>query len=209
MGPRSAGSGTRWVWAVRAGAEASGTAMRNLWNRYSRKLEKAAGVVLENRPVGRAVADEEDVAQDGFLEIWSRLSDGAYPTITNRLELWKLLVTITKNKARTQARNLGRQVRGGGRVLHAGDLGSAATNGGEFAQIADPTPDPLERIIQAEAYRQRLDQLGDDPALRSVVRMKLEGYSTEEIAKKLGRHPRTIERKLEILRKKLAGEPEP
>ena len=66
MGPRSGGSVTRWVWALRDGVEASRTAMSNLWDRYSKELERAARAVLKTRPIGRSVADEGDAASKGF-----------------------------------------------------------------------------------------------------------------------------------------------
>ena len=59
-----------------------------------------------------------------------------------------------------------------------------------------------------EEYARLLDGLGDD-ALRSVAVWKLEGYTNEEIAAKLGRAPATVERKLRMIRDAWAKEVTP
>jgi DNA-directed RNA polymerase specialized sigma24 family protein len=40
----------------------------------------------------------------------------------------------------------------------------------------------------------------EDPQLRSIALWKMEGYSTDEIADKLGCVPRTVERRLALIR---------
>ena len=57
----------------------------------------------------------------------------------------------------------------------------------------------------ADEYR-RLLALLDDPELVSVACWKLEGYTTDEMADKLGYVSRTIERKLQVIRTIWAGE---
>jgi DNA-directed RNA polymerase specialized sigma24 family protein len=51
----------------------------------------------------------------------------------------------------------------------------------------------------AEDLQRRLDSLGDDQ-LKTVAVWKLEGYSNEEIAQRLGRTLRSVERKLQVIR---------
>jgi DNA-directed RNA polymerase specialized sigma24 family protein len=52
----------------------------------------------------------------------------------------------------------------------------------------------------AEETAHRLDSL-PDPTLREVARLRMEGQTNEEIAARLGCVVRTVERKLEVVRK--------
>ena len=65
-----------------------------------------------------------------------------------------------------------------------------------------------ERIITTEESRRLLDLL-PEPILRSVALWKMEGYTTEEIAGRLGCVPRTVERKLQAIRTFWGGEARP
>ena len=64
---------------------------------------------------------------------------------------------------------------------------------------AGPTPD--EAVALAEALEQRIRSLGD-PLLMQIALKKLEGYANKEIAQELDYTERTIERKLEMIRRK-------
>ena len=61
----------------------------------------------------------------------------------------------------------------------------------------EPTPDFAVQV--AEECQRLLDLLGDE-GLRSVALWKMEGYSVEEIAARLDCVPRTVERKLRMIR---------
>ncbi len=53
--------------------------------------------------------------------------------------------------------------------------------------IADPSPGPEQRAIQKEAAQRVHDLLRqEEPRTRTVVQMRIEGYSFYEIAQKLG-----------------------
>jgi DNA-directed RNA polymerase specialized sigma24 family protein len=51
----------------------------------------------------------------------------------------------------------------------------------------------------AEECRRLLERLGEDD-LRSIALWQMEGYTVDEIAGKLGRSPRTVARKLAVIR---------
>jgi DNA-directed RNA polymerase specialized sigma24 family protein len=53
--------------------------------------------------------------------------------------------------------------------------------------------------LRADACRRLLDRL-KDPELRAVALWKREGYTIEEIAEKLGCVPRTVDRRLRLIR---------
>jgi DNA-directed RNA polymerase specialized sigma24 family protein len=68
--------------------------------------------------------------------------------------------------------------------------------------ILSREPTPVFAAQVAEEYQRLLDGLGDD-RLRAVAVWKMEGYTNEEIAAKLGRTLRSVERKLQVIRRKL------
>ena len=63
----------------------------------------------------------------------------------------------------------------------------------------EPTPEFAAQV--AEEFERLLDRLGDAD-LRTIAVWKMEGYTTEEIAAKLRRAPRTVERKLDLIRRR-------
>jgi DNA-directed RNA polymerase specialized sigma24 family protein len=71
---------------------------------------------------------------------------------------------------------------------------------GGIAQVVGEEPTPAFAVQVAEEYEQLLERLGD-PNLRSIAQWKLEGYTNSEIATRLGCVERTVERKLDLIRK--------
>ena len=111
---------------------------------------------------------------------------------SDRDSLWQLLVVITARKAAHLRRDEGRLKRGGG---------AAATGVGEVSldEVISREPTPEFAAQAAEECRRLLTGLGD-PELASVALWRMEGYSVEEIAGRLGYAPRSIKRKLQLIR---------
>ena len=111
-------------------------------------------------------------------------------------------MNITLNKARNAAdRHLAakRNVR---RVqpLPRSDESRSDTPHEAFAPGSDE-PTPLEADVLNEALEQRLRDL-PEPDLRQVALMKLEGDTNQEIAEALQCGERSVERKLNLIRKR-------
>ena len=75
-------------------------------------------------------------------------------------------------------------------------------NGEERAMIdqvvgSDPTPEFAAQLT--EECSRLLERVGDE-TLRQVAVAKMEGYSNDEIAARLGVKTRTVERKLNLIR---------
>jgi RNA polymerase sigma factor (sigma-70 family) len=191
----SEGSVTHWISQLQAGNSA---AAQPLWERYFQQLVQLARKKLHGSPC-RAV-DEEDVALSAFDSFCRAAENQRFPLLTDRDNLWRLLVVLTARKALHAVRDERRQKRGGGHVLDETALAGAFPEDGEVGLDAvigsEPTPDFAARV--AEECRHLLDLLDDDLRLIAVSRM--EGYSTEEIARRLGCAPRTVERKLKRIR---------
>ena len=183
------GSVTRWIDLLKAG---DALAAQRIWERYFQRLVWLARQKLQgNRP---RAADEEDVALSAFDSFCRGAETGRFPELMDRDGLWRLLVVLTNRKAAHLMRDEGRQKRGG----KAGVKGS----GEEAVQLdqilsREPTPEFAAQV--AEEYRRLLDSLGGKE-LESVALWRMEGYSNDEIAGKLGCTPRTVERKLHIIR---------
>ncbi len=108
---------TRWI---RMLEEGDALAAEKLWGRYYEGLTRLARLRLRNAP--RAVADEEDAALSAFDSFCKGAVEGRYPRLSDRDDLWKLLVVITERKAFDQAARERRQKRGGGKVLGTFEL---------------------------------------------------------------------------------------
>jgi DNA-directed RNA polymerase specialized sigma24 family protein len=197
------GSVTRWIEDLKDGRR---EALDQLWGRYFGRLVLLARARLRSTRGGPGVADEEDAALSALNSLWERASDGRLPGLADRDELWRLLVVITARKTVRQVEREGRKKRGGGRVLNEAMLASAggpAEGDGDndlIARLADTEPTPEFAAMVAEETARRLDAL-PDPVLRQVALRRMEGFSNEEIAEQLGCVPRTVERKLEVIRK--------
>jgi RNA polymerase sigma factor (sigma-70 family) len=183
----SEGSISRWIDPLKDGDSA---AAQQLWERYFPRL-----VWLARRRLCAAApraADEEDVALSAFASFCRGVEAGRFPQLDDRDSLWKILVVLTARKASHLVRDEGRQKRRGGRA-------SADAGGALLQQVLSREPTPAFAAEVAEQY-ERLLALLDDPELTRVAGLKMEGYTNDEIARKLDCTTRTVERRLRIIR---------
>ena len=198
MASEGGGSVTHWIGELQAGE--MDDAARRLWGRYFERLAHLARLRLRSKP--RGPADEEDVALSVFDSFFEGIAAGAFPELGGRDDLWRLLVTITARKAANQIRREHQLKRGGGRVLGEAVLEGIDPDAGRaLAQVVGDEPSPEFAAMVAEECRLRLEGLKDD-SLRQVALMRMEGYANEEIAARLDISLRSVERKLEAIRKR-------
>ena len=86
-------------------------------------------------------------------------------------------------------------------------MGSDDDDDNLLATAVGTEPTPEFAAMVAEEYRRLLERLGDD-VLRKVAVLRTEGYTTDEIADRLGCARRTVARQLALIRRILAAEPE-
>jgi DNA-directed RNA polymerase specialized sigma24 family protein len=186
---------TQWIAALKEGDQA---AAQVLWEAYFRRLVGLAYARLRNAP--RRIADEEDVALSAFDSFCRGAQAGRFPRLDDRNDLWQILVLITVRKAIDLRNYEGRPSRGRGRVQSVTELTQERIDaiGGN-----EPTPELAAQL--AEEYQRLMEQLGDS-TLQSVATWKLEGYTDDEIAARLGCVTRTVERKLARIRRMWARE---
>jgi DNA-directed RNA polymerase specialized sigma24 family protein len=193
----SAGSVTHWIRELKAGNE---LAAQKLWEKYFNQLVALARTKLKNRP--QRIADEEDVALSAFDSFCRGAEQGRFPQLSDRDDLWQLLVMITGRKAADLVQRECRQKRGGGKVRGDSALtGPEGANGTEegIEQILGSEPSP-EFSAQVADECLHLLALLDDDELRQIALWKMEGYTNVEIAQKLGYVTATIERRLRLIR---------
>jgi RNA polymerase sigma factor (sigma-70 family) len=183
---------TGWIRSL--GTSRHEDASKLLWDRYFARLARLAHGQL--RGASRGPADGEDVALSVFDSFFRGAAAGRFERLDSRDDLWRLLVTIASRKASNAARDELRHKRGG---LVEFDDATA------LADVAGAEPSPEFAALVADESRRLFEALSDD-SLRHVVRLRLEGYTNDEIAADLDCGLRTVERKLALIRKRWLAE---
>jgi RNA polymerase sigma factor (sigma-70 family) len=187
-----------WLRQLKAGeAEAA----QKLWDRYSAELVRVARQRLGSSP--RGAGDEEDVALSVFRSIFRGAAEGRFDHISNRDELWWLLLSIAKRKAVDHIRRETAQKRHIPRVKTGFEYaaGTPAALQISLSELVSATPAPDFLVALEEQYLRLLDMLRNDQ-LREISVLRIEGYTVEEIAARIGIGRRAIERKLKLIRSK-------
>jgi DNA-directed RNA polymerase specialized sigma24 family protein len=192
----SDGSVSRWLGPLQEGDAA---AVQELWQRYFLRLVELARKRLNQRPLHGG--DEEDIALSAFDSFCRNAAEGRFPELQDRDNLWRLLVVLTERKVSIRQRNEARQKRGGGLLAPAAkDENSTLL---EHVMSREPTPELAAEMT--EEY-ERLLRLLDSEQLRQVAIWRMEGHSVGEIAARIGCAPKTIKRKLKLIRDHWEGE---
>ena len=173
-------------------------AARQLWEVYFGRMVQLAKVKLQGTP--RRAADEEDVALSAFKSFCRGAREGRFPQVHDGDNLWPLLMSLTAHKAVDLQRHEQRVKRGGPGVLKSNACAGRSAVEVDWGQLVDREPNPEFAIEVAEESQRLLDRLSDS-ILHTIAVWKMEGFTTEEIATKLGCVTRTVERKLQVIRK--------
>ncbi|MEQ1903156.1 MAG: ECF-type sigma factor [Pirellulaceae bacterium] len=187
------------VWIDELG-KADGATATKLWNHFAGRLYLEARQKLN--PQTRRVYCEEDLALSAFNSVCKGIVAGRFPDLHGRDSLWRLMLTITARKVAHRHRHDRQQCRDVRRNLsdsifvRSGDDVSPA--GIDNLRSREPTPEFAAEFV--ETY-ERLWQSLDDPALQQVVSLRLEGYTDSEVAARLGCSRRTVQRRLEVIRR--------
>lgn len=143
----------------------------------------------------------EDILQDVLLSFCKRLGEGGFD-LKNRDQFLNLIVTIALNKLCSAARREQRQRRDVRREL---SLNSPDEDGGLAIDPIDPHSSPPDVVTEiAEEIERLLTMLPVE--CREVASLRLEGFSTKDIARKVNRTCRTVERRMELIRELWQGE---
>ena len=176
---------TLWLGQLQAGDPA---AVRPLFDRYFRRLVGLARERLRAAP--RRASDEEDVALSAFDSFCRSAEAGRFPDLSDRDGLWRLLAAFTLRKAAHHARDDTRLKRGGAAAERSPEL---------LAEALGREPDPALAAEVAEECDRLLAALADAD-LRRVALLRMDGHSVEEVAAAVGCAPRSVKRKLQLIR---------
>lgn len=198
-GPHMTDSGsiTGYIQQLKAG---DSDAAQLLWERYYNRLVALARKKLGDLP--RQASDEEDVVQSAFNSFFQRVRDGKFPKLSDRDDLWRLMLVITSRKAVNHRVHERRAKRGAGKVKN-----QAAHDGVNDALIgligAEPTP--LFAAQLTEELERIMNNL-PEPTHRVIALWKMEGRTNPEIARHLDCSLASVERKLRLIRAQLESE---
>jgi RNA polymerase sigma factor (sigma-70 family) len=182
---------TTWIGMLRQG---DGAAAQQLWQRYFGRLVEFARGKLQG--TSRRAADEEDVALSAFHSFC--VAADRFPRLSNRQDLWQVLVMLTARKA-FQERRRQRSQKRGGQASEPGLRCPTPAADEELDEIVGTEPTPDFAVLVAEQFHTLLQALPDDD-LRLIARLRLEEYTNAEIAARLQCSERTVERKLALIR---------
>ena len=178
-----------WEAWIDALAQGDPEVAAQFWDRYGSRLERLAGQHLAAKLQRRLGAD--DVAQSVCRTFLRRAADGQF-----RLEdgdgLWRLLCAITLTKIREKARFHLRKKRSINQEqpMEGGKEGESQAR----LQIAAHEPTPAEAAEFADQFEKILSGL--DAEEQSLVRLKLEQCTNQEVADRIGCSERTVRRLL-------------
>lgn len=153
------------------------------FNRFTRRLVALA----RQRPDGlpRSKVDPEDVVQSVYKSFILRYG-GEKLAVEGGHDLWALLTRITVRRCADRARRFaaGRRDASREEAWPAGDWA--------WQDVAGREPSPEEAAALTETLEYLLRGLDLDE--RAILELSLQGYSTAEVAERLGRAERSVRR---------------
>ena len=160
--------------------------------RYQNRLIKLANKRLMG--VLKSKVDPADVAQETFQAFFDLANAGEIRWQKNG-DLWRLLAGIAINKVKRNFEQYAAAKR---------DVKSETSQPSDTLQVLGG--DDASAIELTELVEHVLGT--EKPLVRSVLEMRLGGFSNEDIARKIGRSARTVRRVLESLQAKLIADNE-
>ena len=188
---------SHWIDLVKAG---DSEAANQIWQHYFDRLARSVRARLQGQ--NRAVRDEEDVVVSVFDSFYDAAEKGRFPELSDRDDLWQLLLRMAARKVVDKRRHDLRQRRGG-EVMHH-PLGQVDDDKQVLEAIGNE-PSPEMVLMMEEFVEAFFSHLGVGQ-LRDLAGAKLEGYSNAELAKRFECSERTIERRLHLIREKCQQE---
>lgn len=191
---QESGSVSRWIDALKQGND---DAASEIWALYVERLIRIAHSKLIHSP--KRMADEEDVVSRAYMAFLKGVELGRFQRLSDRNDLWQILVMLTERQAIDITRAERAIKRGAGRIN-----GQTSRTPDDYTfsildNIRDPSPTPSFAMQASEELGILLTRL-DNEELSAIALAKLEGLTNREIADRIGRAECTVERKLKLIR---------
>lgn len=154
--------------------------VQQFWDQYGDPMRRVAERQIAQRL--RTRVDADDIVQSACRTFFRRIGEGQFD-IADTESLWRLLLTITLNKARMQARYHTRDRRSIGREQAIPEHGAFAPSEQESF---------LDKVDFEDMLQFVMEHLDDEQ--QQILTMTLEGKSQIEIADALNCSERTVRR---------------
>lgn len=178
---------TQWIERIARGDE--GEPQTRLVDRFLDRLTALARTKLNGL---RGDEDESDVALSALKSYLMRAPKAEFKQVTDRDSLWALLAAITLHKSLSARRRQLAQKRDVRRVESLEELIQQGPSDAFLASVFDEGNRLLESL--------------PEETMKEVARLRMEGYSNEDISDRIGRSVKTVERKLRMIRHHLRSE---
>ena len=188
---------SHWIDLVKTGDSA---AANRIWQHYFDRLVRAVRARLYGQ--NRAVSDEEDIVLSVFDSFYDAAENGRFPDLSDRDDLWRLLLRMAARKVVDKRRHDQRQRRGGNVTIHSLNQNDDTES---VIEVIGEEPSPDMVLMMRESVEQFFKHLCVGQ-LQELAGAKLEGYSNSELADRFGCSERTIERRLHLIREKCQQE---
>jgi len=161
---------------------------------YLPKIIRLAERNLESRYAAKFGA--EDVAASVVRTVFGRIQKGTF-TFDDDESLWKQLVTITLRRLSNKVRHENAAKRSINKTVNIDD---------DFIGSLSREPDPAQAI----EFMDLLNRIGEqlDETGRSVLELRMAGYSYDDISVELDKADRTVGRKIQLIKELLEKEAE-
>lgn len=166
-----------------------------IWSHFIQKLLAATRGRIARTSRGRY--DEEDAAQSAFLDLCNGMVEGRFPHVEDRTSLWHMLLQITSRKISARHRYDRRKKRNVALSVQESAFAELGV-GMDALPSGEPSPE------FASQFKETCDEmLGglDGENLKQIGLLKMEGYTDSEVAAKLNCSRRTVQRRLEMIRR--------
>lgn len=168
----------------------SDTAAREVFDRYVERL-----LLLSKRRIGQRMnsrVDPEDVVQSVFRTFFTRMKKDQFE-VGAEDDLFKLLVRITVHKTLRQIAHHKAAKRDPSQEAGHGDDAHEM-----LMQAMDSEPSPETVVTFMDQLEHFLGRL--PPQDRQILELRVQGFSTDEIAEQIGSYDRKVRRVLERIR---------
>jgi RNA polymerase sigma-70 factor (ECF subfamily) len=169
----------------RAGNDQAAT---EIYLRYAHRLHHLAQMNCGDDLAQRL--DAEDIVQSVFSSFFRRAREGQYE-VPDGHELWKLLLVMALNKIRA---------RGSYHRAARRDV-SVTQSGNTLTEAIDDRHDERDLTVLRLVIEEILAR--HPPVNRDIVALRIEGHEVAEIAARVSRSRRTVERVLQEFRQEL------
>ncbi|KAA5545502.1 RNA polymerase subunit sigma-70 [Roseiconus nitratireducens] len=186
---------SHWLDRVKQG---DSVAANHIWQHYFDRLVRSVRRRLQGQ--NHAVSDEEDIVLSVFDSFYAAAEKGRFPDLSDRDDLWRLLLRMSARKVIDKHRRDRRQRRGGEVKIHS--------LGGDHETIIEAIgdePSPEMVLMMQESVENIFSHLGVGQ-LQDLAVAKLEGHTNAELALRFSCSERTIERRLHLIREKCQQE---